>query len=64
MIGSVTEISFPKAKSNRQEVVRSDFAEWFKQAWERRRCVIFRDPSYNARSGGLQTIEIRLALRA
>jgi hypothetical protein len=41
-----------QAKSQGEEVVRLDFAEWFRHARQGRRCVIFRDPTYNAKTGG------------
>jgi len=39
-----------------------NFAKWFEHAKAGHRCVIFRDPTYNAKTGGLQTIEIRFRL--
>jgi hypothetical protein len=38
------------------------FAEWFNHARAGHRCVILRDPTYNDKTGGLQTIEIRFRL--
>jgi len=39
-----------------------NFTKWFEHARAGHRCVIFRDPTYNAKTGGLQTIEIRFRL--
>jgi len=39
-----------------------NFTKWFEHARAGHQCVIFRDPTYNATTGGLQTIEIRFRL--
>ncbi|MBM3333032.1 DUF2787 family protein [Candidatus Sumerlaeota bacterium] len=39
-----------------------NFAKWFEHAKAGHHCVIFRDPTYNAKTGGLQTIEMRFRL--
>ena len=45
-----------------QGKAEAQFVEWFKHARAGHRCVVFRDLTYNAKQGGLQTIEIRFHL--
>jgi len=46
-----------RTQSQEGKVVRLDFAQWFKHARNGHRCVIFRDPRYNPRTGGFQTMD-------